>query len=85
MSNRASHHTTDMEVLTMNDTINRMSNPSDTPLPTGLMMALAQNMHALEDYAKLSNEGRRRLIEQAAATHSREEMNDLVRNIAQFL
>ena len=69
----------------MNDAINRMSNPSDTPLPTGLMMALAQNMHAMEDYAKLSDAGRKRLIEQAATTHSREEMNTLVRNIAQFL
>jgi hypothetical protein len=48
-------------------------------------MALAQNMHAMEDYAKLSDAGRRRLIDQAASTHSREEMQALVRNISQFL
>ena len=72
----------------MNDPTNelaRISNPSDTPLPTGLMMALAQNMHAMEDYAKLSDQGRQRLIDQAAATHSREDMQTLVQNIGQFL
>jgi len=72
----------------MNDPTNelaRISNPSDTPLPTGLMMALAQNMHAMEDYAKLSDAGRQRLIDQAAATHSREDMQALVQNIGQFL
>ena len=63
----------------------RISNPSDTPLPTGLMMALAQNMHAMEDFAKLSDQGRQRLIDQAASTHSREDMQALVRNIGQFL
>lgn len=68
----------------MNDPMN-LSNPSDTPLPTGLMMALAQNMHAMVDYAKLTDAGRRRLIDQAASTHSREEMQALVRNISQFL
>lgn len=60
------------------------SDGQEARLPTGLMMALAQNMHALEDYAALSDEGRTRLIERAAATHSREEMNALVRDIAQF-
>jgi hypothetical protein len=72
----------------MNDPTNEfssISNPSDTPLPTGLIMALAQNMHAMEDYAKLSDAGRQRLIDQAASTHSREEMQALVRNISQFL
>lgn len=72
----------------MNDPLNEfssLSNPSDTPLPTGLMMALAQNMHAMQDFAKLSTVGRQRLIDQAAATHSREDMQALVRNIGQFL
>ena len=72
----------------MNDPLNEfaaISNPSDTPLPTGLMMALAQNMHAMEDFARLSDKGRQQLIEQATATHSREDMQALVRNISQFL
>jgi hypothetical protein len=49
------------------------------------MMALAQNMHAMGDFAKLSDAGRRRLIEEAAATHSQKEMSALVRDIARFL
>lgn len=72
----------------MNDPTNEfssISNPSDTPLPTGLMMALAQNMHAMQDFAQLSDAGRQQLIDKAASTHSREEMQSLVRNIHQFL
>lgn len=55
------------------------------PLPTGLMMALAQNMHAMTDYAKLPDEAKARLIEQASNTHSRKDMQALVRNLGQFL
>ena len=72
----------------MNDPTNEplnLSTPDDAPLPTGLMMALAQNMHAMGDFAKLSDAGRRRLIEEAAATHSQKEMSALVRDIARFL
>ena len=72
----------------MNDPTNEplnLSTPGDAPLPTGLMMALAQNMHAMEDYARLSEQGRKRLIEQAASIHSREEMQELVRRMRQFL
>ena len=54
-------------------------------LPTGLMVALAQNMHVLEDYAALDDTGRARLIERASNTHSAKEMQALVRDLAQFL
>ena len=30
----------------------------DPPLPRGLLMAVAQNMHAMETYASLSKEAR---------------------------
>ena len=56
----------------------------DDRLPTGLMMALAQNMHAMEQYAALGEDGRARLIERAANTHSQSEMQALVRNMEQF-
>ena len=70
----------------MNTNDNTQQNsPDQAPLPLGLMMALAQNMHAMEDYARLSEQGRKRLIEQAASIHSREEMQELVRSMRQFL
>lgn len=68
----------------MNDPLN-LSNPSETQLPTGLMMALAQNMHVMEDYAKLSDAAREELIKQASRVQSREEMQALVRNLGQFI
>ena len=70
--------------MNTNDKTQRDS-PDQAPLPLGLMMALAQNMHAMEDYARLSEQGRKRLIEQAASIHSREEMQELVRSMRQFL
>ncbi|MBR2620845.1 MAG: hypothetical protein IKC97_00560 [Clostridia bacterium] len=68
----------------MNDQTNN-ANICEPPLPTGLMMALAQNMHVMTDYAKLSDAARQRLIEQASRIHSREEMQALVNNLGQFL
>jgi hypothetical protein len=68
----------------MNDQTNN-KNAADAPLPTGLMMALAQNMHAMADYAKLSDAARERLIDQASRVQSREEMQTLVRNLGQFI
>ena len=68
----------------MNDQTNN-KNAADAPLPTGLMMALAQNMHAMTDYAKLSDAARERLIDQASRVQSREEMQTLVRNLGQFI
>lgn len=57
----------------------------DRPLPLGLMMALAQNMQAMKQYAALSDAGRARLIEQASAVHSREQMQALVDHMSRFL
>ena len=57
----------------------------DRPLPLGLMMALAQNMQAMKQYAALDDAGRARLIECAANTHSREQMRALVDHISEFL
>lgn len=57
----------------------------DRPLPLGLMMALAQNMQAMKQYAALSDAGRARLIEQASSVHSREQMQSLVDHMSQFL
>ena len=68
----------------MNDQRN-CKNATNAPLPTGLMMALAQNMHAMTDYAKLSDAAREELIKQASRIRSREEMQALVRNLGQFI
>ncbi len=58
---------------------------SDGKLPTGLMMALAQNMHAMEQYAALGEAGRAELIEQASNVHSKAEMQALVQDMSKFL
>ncbi len=57
----------------------------ECPLPVGLMMALAQNMQAMKQYAALSDEGRARLVERASQAQSRQEMQSLVQNIGDFL
>ncbi len=57
----------------------------ERPLPTGLMMALAQNMHAMEHFAALSESQRERLIDAAAQTHSQSQMRSLVSNMEQFM
>ena len=54
------------------------------PLPTGFLMALAQNMRAMEQYAALGEDGRARLVERAANVHSQAEMQALVKDLAQF-
>ena len=54
-------------------------------LPTGLMVALAQNMHAMKEYAALDEQGRARLIARATAAKSQEEMQHLVRHLSEFL
>lgn len=75
----------------MNDSIDQnphtqhpVTSEGEGRLPLGLMMALAQNMHVMQDYTKLSDVGRARLIDQATRVHSREEMQALVRNMNQF-
>ncbi|MBQ2806241.1 MAG: hypothetical protein IJF08_04255 [Clostridia bacterium] len=60
------------------------TDPQDAPFPTGLMMALAQNMHAWGGYAALSEQGRARLIAKARQVHSREEMLSLVNHLSDF-
>jgi hypothetical protein len=57
----------------------------EQPLPLGFMMALAQNMHAMETYAALSDIQRAQLIDRAAHVQSRAQMQALVRNIEEFL
>ena len=59
--------------------------PADRPLPQGLLMALAQNMQAMRQYAALSDAGREQLIARAALVHSREQMQSLVENMSEFL
>lgn len=59
--------------------------PQDDRLPRGLLLALAQNMRAMEQYASLGESGRARLVERAALAHSREEMRALVEHIGDFL
>ena len=58
---------------------------ADGPLPQGLLMALAQNMQAMKQYAALDDAGRARLIERAASVHSREQMRALVEHLSDFL
>ena len=54
----------------------------DAPLPLGLLTALSQNMHAMEQYAALGEQGRARLIERAGQAKSSEEMLWLVRHLS---
>ena len=64
---------------------NKHEADDDRPLPVGLMMALAQNMQAMKQYAALSDEGRAKLIERASRAQSGQEMQSLVRNLSEFL
>ena len=57
---------------------------SDAPLPRPLMLALARNMHAMQDYARLSEAGRERLIAMTQAAQSPEEVSALLQNLTQF-
>ncbi len=69
-----------------NEQIRPVAPASDeSPLPLGLMMALAQNMQAMKQYAALDDAGRARLIERAANTHSSAQMQALVEHISDFL
>ena len=61
-----------------------ISEESPAPLPRRLMLALAGNMHAMQDYARLSEAGRERLITLALAANSQEEVTALVQNLSQF-
>lgn len=58
---------------------------ADRPLPQGLLMALAQNMQAMKQYAALGDAGRARLIERAASVRSHEQMQALVDHMSEFL
>lgn len=57
----------------------------ERPLPTGLMMALAQNMRAMEHFAALSEVQRQRLIDAATQAHSQSQMQSLVTHMEQFM
>ena len=54
------------------------------PLPTGLMVALAQNVRAAKDIAALSDRGRTRLIERARHAQTQEEMQQLLLHLSDF-
>ncbi|MBQ7318872.1 MAG: hypothetical protein IJW97_01645 [Clostridia bacterium] len=56
----------------------------DPPLPRGFMMAVAQNMHAMETYASLSKEARERLLHEASLTRPGEPMRRLVDHMSEF-
>ena len=58
---------------------------SEAPLPTGLLAALAQNMNAMKQYAALDDQGKARLIQEASAVHTGEEMRNLVGRLSDFL
>ena len=68
----------------MNHQPNQEIKASDAPLPRSLMLALARNMHAMQDYAHLSAAGRERLIAMAQAARSQEEVSALLQNLTQF-
>ena len=67
----------------MNHQTSNLQDPT-APLPRPLMLALARNMHAMEDYARLSDAGRDRLIELAGAAKSQEEVAALLQNMTQL-
>jgi hypothetical protein len=56
----------------------------DAPLPRPLMLALAKNMHAMQEYARLSDAGRERLVELSRTATSQEEVAALLQNLRQF-
>jgi hypothetical protein len=56
----------------------------EMPLPRGFMVAVAQNMHAMETYAALTGEQRARLLHRAEQTPPGEPMRHLVRHMAEF-
>ncbi len=61
------------------------NNPQESvPLPRPLMLAFARNMHAMQDYARLSDAGRERLITLARAAKSQDEVTTLIQNMTQF-
>jgi hypothetical protein len=57
----------------------------EPPLPRGFMMAVAQNMHAMETYAALSKDARERLLYRASQTRPGEPMRRLVEHMTDFI
>ena len=55
-----------------------MENPNKPDLPLGLGMALAQNQDAMTRFVALSDEGKRRVIEQTHSVNSKREMKEFV-------
>ena len=51
---------------------------SDVPPPRGFMYAVAQNMHAMETYARLTDEQRTALLHRAERTQPGKPMQRLV-------
>ena len=67
----------------MNHQPSKQTRP-DAPLPRPLMLALAKNMHAMQEYARLSDAGRERLVELSRTATSQEEVAALLQNLTQF-
>lgn len=57
---------------------NYANNPE---MPMGLGMALAQNLQAMEYFAALPPEQQNAVIEQTHSIHSKNEMQEFVRNL----
>lgn len=53
-------------------------------LPIGLGFGLALNEEAMEQFASMSEEEKQQVIDVARSVRSREEMQNLVRNIAEL-
>ena len=62
--------------------VEQVQRSQDDRLPRGLLLALAQNMRAMEQYASLDESGRARLIERAAAAQSQKEMQALISDMS---
>ncbi len=59
--------------------------PEERRLPSNLLLALAQNMHAMQDFARLSPEGREKLIARAESVASKEQLRAMIGDLSEFL
>ena len=55
---------------------------NDNQIPLGLGMAFAQNMPAMEYFASLNQAQKQNIIDRAHNVHSKNEMRELVRQMA---
>ena len=51
---------------------------SDDEIPVGLGMALAENVHAMERFGRMTGQERQTFINRSRQVHSKEEMKQLV-------